>query len=65
MRRFDGPDKEMRSISRADKLWVEGGVGMSIANDLADRNPEGALAPEAHTDLLYAVGAYFIIICFS
>jgi hypothetical protein len=28
MRRFGGPHKEMRSISRADKLWVEAGVGM-------------------------------------
>jgi hypothetical protein len=26
MRRFGGPDKEMRSISRADKLRVKAGV---------------------------------------
>jgi hypothetical protein len=40
MRRFGGPNKEMRSISRADKLWVAVCVGMSEANDLANRNPE-------------------------
>jgi hypothetical protein len=28
MRRFGGPNKEMRSISRAEKLWVKCGVGM-------------------------------------
>jgi hypothetical protein len=32
---FGGPKREMRSISRADKLWVERGMGMSVANDLA------------------------------
>jgi hypothetical protein len=28
MRWFGGPDKEMRSISRADKLWQRFAVGM-------------------------------------
>jgi hypothetical protein len=28
MRWFGGPNKEMCSISRADKLWVEYGVGL-------------------------------------
>jgi hypothetical protein len=28
LRRFGRPNREMRSISRADKMWVEGGVGM-------------------------------------
>jgi hypothetical protein len=23
------------------KMWVKAGVGMSVANDLASRNPEG------------------------
>jgi hypothetical protein len=30
-------------------------------NDLATRNPEGPLGPEAHTDLLCAVFAFTII----
>jgi hypothetical protein len=46
------------------KMWVECGVGMSVANDLATRNPEGATAPEAYTDLLCAVGPYTIFILF-
>jgi hypothetical protein len=46
--------------TRADKLWVECAVGMSKANDLGTRNPEGPLGPEAYTDLLGAVGAYSI-----
>jgi hypothetical protein len=60
MRRFGGPDKEMRSISRADKLCRNNGVGMSEANDLAIVEAEGPLGPEAHTDLLCAVQAIFI-----
>jgi hypothetical protein len=55
MRRFGGPDKEMRSISRADKLCRNNGVGMSEANDLAIAEAEGPLGPVAHTDLLCAV----------
>jgi hypothetical protein len=55
MRRFGGPDKEMRSISRADKLCRSNGVGMSAANDLAVAEAEGPLGPEAHTGLLYEV----------
>jgi hypothetical protein len=55
MRRFGGPDKEMRSISRADKLCWSNGVGMSVAIDLAIAEAEGPLGPEAHTDLLCAV----------
>jgi hypothetical protein len=40
LRRFGGPDKEMRSISRADKLWVKAGVGVRPQADrLASRNP--------------------------
>jgi hypothetical protein len=52
IRKFWPAHKTMRSISRADKLRVECGVGMSVATDLAARNPEGPLGPEAHTDLL-------------
>jgi hypothetical protein len=33
--RFGGPDRKMRSIFRADKLWRRFGVGMSEAIDLA------------------------------
>jgi hypothetical protein len=42
-------------------MWVEQGVGMSEANDLALRNPEPPLGGEAHTDLLNAVCPYNII----
>jgi hypothetical protein len=31
MRRFGGPDKEMRSISKADKLCRSNGVGMELS----------------------------------
>jgi hypothetical protein len=55
MRRFGGPDKEMRSISRADKLCRSNGVGMSVAIDLAIAEAEGTLAPEAHVCLLCKV----------
>jgi hypothetical protein len=47
LRRFGGPNKQMRSICRADKMWVEAGVGMSEANDLASRNPEPPTGGEA------------------
>jgi hypothetical protein len=47
MRRFGSPDKEMRGISRADKLWVECDAGMSAANDLAARNPDGIFGPRS------------------
>jgi len=30
-RRFASPNKQMRSICRAGKMWVEGGVGMASA----------------------------------
>jgi hypothetical protein len=39
MRRFCGCDKGTRSIPATAKMWVEAGVGMSVANDLASRNP--------------------------
>jgi hypothetical protein len=55
MRRFGGPDKQMRSICRPDKLWVEWAVGRSNATDLGERNPGAAEGGGAHTDLLYAV----------
>jgi hypothetical protein len=42
------------------KMWVEQGVGMSEANDLALRNPEPPLGGEAVTVLLYAVYPYTI-----
>ena len=41
--RFASPDKDLRSKARAGKMWVEGGVGASVATDLADRNPGAAL----------------------
>jgi hypothetical protein len=62
MQRFDDPNKEMRSISRADKLCRSNGVGMSKANDLAITEAEGPLGPEAHTDLLGAVNPLFYFI---
>jgi hypothetical protein len=37
MRRFVGPDKEMRSISRAGKLCRSFGVGM-FANEVGARS---------------------------
>jgi alpha-mannosidase len=40
MRRFCGCDKGTRSVPATAKMWVECGVGMSVANDLAARNPE-------------------------
>jgi hypothetical protein len=35
LRRFDRPNKQMRSICRAGKMWRSNGMGMSAANDLA------------------------------
>jgi hypothetical protein len=43
------PDKEMRSISRADKLWVERAVGTQWPRRT---EPCRAERPETHTDLL-------------
>jgi hypothetical protein len=37
MQRFGGPDKEMRSISMADKLCRSNGVGM-FANEVGARS---------------------------
>jgi hypothetical protein len=34
LRRFGGPDKQTRSVCRADKMWRRFAVGMSEANDL-------------------------------
>jgi hypothetical protein len=53
MRRFCGCDKGTRSVPATAKMWVEAGVGMSKANDLASRNPpERPKGAEAHTVLL-------------
>jgi hypothetical protein len=46
-------------------MWVECGVGMSAANDLAIRNPEPRRG-EAYTGLLCAVGfAYTLFILYT
>jgi hypothetical protein len=52
MRRFGGPNKEMRSISRVDKLWVEDGVGVRPQADrpsqpepCSDRRERNAYRP--------------------
>ena len=42
IRRFASPDKDLRSKARTGKMWVEGGVGVSEATDLADWNPGAA-----------------------
>jgi len=41
-RRFVSPNKGLRSKTRANKMWVEAGVGASEATDLASRNPGAA-----------------------
>ena len=41
-RRFASPNKGLRSKTRAGKMWVKGGVGASVATDLADRNSGAA-----------------------
>jgi ABC-type arginine transport system permease subunit len=43
-------------------MWVEAGVGMSVANDLASRNPEAAKGGGAYTDLLCAVPCFLFIL---
>jgi hypothetical protein len=75
LRRFGGPDKEMRSISRADKLCRSNSVGMfrpkvcAQRNDLDIAEAEGPLGPEVLTDLLCAVerlyNHFFPLIPFS
>ena len=60
-RRFDSPNKQMRSICRAGKLWAEQGVGASVATDLALRNPSRLLVAYANR-LLYEVGAFHILL---
>ena len=57
-RRFDSPDKQMRSICRAGKLWVKAGVGASEATDLASRNPVAAEWRRSVNRVLYAVCFY-------
>jgi hypothetical protein len=47
LRRFGGPNKEMHSISRADKLCRSNGVGMSEAIDLAVAEAEPPTGGEA------------------
>jgi len=42
IRRFASPDKDLRSKARTGKMWVKGGVGVSVATDLADWNPGAA-----------------------
>jgi hypothetical protein len=44
-------------------MWVECGVGMSVANDLATRNPEPRRG-EAYTGLLCAVGFAYTLFIF-
>jgi hypothetical protein len=58
MRRFDSPDKGLRSKTRAGKLCRSNGVGMSVAIDLAVAEAEGPSGPEAHTVLLDEVKTY-------
>jgi len=48
----------MRSICRADKLWVEAGVGMSKANDLASWNPK---PPSGGAAVTVCYAQYFCI----
>jgi hypothetical protein len=52
MRWFGGPNKRLRNKRRADKLYQSNGVGMSEANDLANRNPEPPTGGGAYTGLL-------------
>jgi hypothetical protein len=47
LRCFDSPNKQMRSIYRAGKMWRSSGVGMSGANDLAKTEPEPPTGGEA------------------
>jgi hypothetical protein len=55
MRRFGGLNKRLRSKRRADKLWVECGVGMERSETIAVAEAEGSLVPGAYTALLCAV----------
>jgi hypothetical protein len=44
LQRFGGPNKEMRNISRVDKLWAECGVGMERSGmTWANRSPSRLL----------------------
>jgi hypothetical protein len=47
LRRFGGPNRKMRSIFRADKMWRRFCVGMSVAIDLAKPEPEPPTGDEA------------------
>jgi len=49
----------MRSICRAGKLWVEQGVGASVATDLALRNPSRLLAAYANRLLSERILTHF------
>jgi hypothetical protein len=63
MRRFFAPDKRNRvAVSAAGKkMWVECGVGMSVANDQATRNHRRRKAAQ-HIQACYAPLRHFIYI---
>ena len=60
LRGFDRPDKQMRSICRADKMCRKKTAQRGVAPTAVFCRPRG-FSPEAHTILLCAVAFYFNI----